>query len=319
MGVKRPESPRAEPTDLHATVVENLFDGVYYVDRGRRITYWNPGAERISGYTADDVVGRRCFDDILGHVDEEGRRLCFTHCPLVRAMAQRRGVEAEVYLHHRDGHRVPVHVRCQAVREPDGTVVGAVEIFNDDSAHRDALNRIDDLERLSSTDALTGLPNRLTAEMSLRARFEEVRKAGWPLAVLFVDIDRFKQFNDAHGHAVGDAVLTAAARSMAGAIRGSDIVARWGGEEFVVISTAANRAEIEALAERIRHLVAASEVEVEGTRLGVTVSIGATGAMFSDTVETVVERADEAMYRSKREGRNRTTFVEPELQLVPLP
>ena len=103
MGVKRPESPRAEPTDLHATVVENLFDGVYYVDRGRRITYWNPGAERISGYTADDVVGRRCFDDILGHVDEEGRRLCFTHCPLVRAMAQRRGVEAEVYLHHRDG------------------------------------------------------------------------------------------------------------------------------------------------------------------------------------------------------------------------
>ena len=198
-------------------------------------------------------------------------------------------------------------------------MVGAVEIFNDDSAHRDALNRIDDLERLSSTDALTGLPNRLTAEMSLRARFEEVRKAGWPLAVLFIDIDRFKQFNDAHGHAVGDAVLTAAARSMAGAIRGSDIVARWGGEEFVVISTAANRAEIEALGERIRHLVAASEVEVEGTRLGVTVSIGATGAMFSDTVETVVERADEAMYRSKREGRNRTTFVEPELQLVPLP
>lgn len=319
MGVRRGSSERVEPTDLHATVVENLFDGVYYVDRSRKITYWNPGAERISGYTAADVVGRRCFEDILGHVDEEGERLCFTHCPLVRSMAQRRGVEAEVYLHHRDGHRVPVHVRCQPVREPDGTVVGAVEIFNEDSAHRDALHRIDDLERLSSTDALTGLPNRLTAEMSLRARLEEVRKAGWPLAVVFVDVDRFKQFNDEHGHAVGDAVLTAAARSMAGAIRGSDIVARWGGEEFVVISTAATRAEIEVLAERIRNLVAASEVEIDGSRLGVTVSIGMTPARASDTVESIVERADEAMYSSKRAGRNRTTFVEPELQLVPLP
>jgi diguanylate cyclase (GGDEF)-like protein/PAS domain S-box-containing protein len=297
------------PSDLHATIVENLFDGVYYVDRQRTITYWNPAAERISGYRAEEVVGRRCFDNILRHVNDGGDQLCFSGCPLVAAMAQRRGVEAEVYLHHADGHRVPVHVRCQPVRESDGTVVGAVEIFNEDKVYREAMHRIDDLERLSSTDALTGLVNRRTAEMSLRSRHRDLQEAGWPLGVLFVDIDHFKRFNDAHGHAAGDAVLGVVARSIANGLRESDLAARWGGEEFLVVTAAATELQILQIAERVRTLVAASDTSVDGRQLGVTVSVGAALATPADTVEALVARADRAMYESKAGGRNRTTLA----------
>ena len=297
------------PTDLHATVVENLYDGVYYVDRRRTITYWNPAAERISGFDAASVVGHRCFDDILGHVDEEGHRLCTQGCPLVRSMAQRRGVEAEVFLHHRDGHRVPVHVRCQPIRDARGEVVGAIEIFNEDGTYRETLRRIEALERLSSTDELTRIANRRGAELSLRARLQDMEDAGWPLGVLLADIDRFKEFNDEHGHAVGDDVLRVVARSMTGSLRESDFAARWGGEEFLILTAASDRQQIERLGERIRTLISASTVtDANGCRLSVTLSLGATLAVPGDTVGTLVGRADHAMYESKSRGRDSVTF-----------
>lgn len=302
-----PEGPAPESPTLHKTVVENLFDGVYYVDRKRTITYWNPAAARITGYDEASVVGRRCFEDILGHVDDAGRRLCQDGCPLVRAMAQRRGVESEMYLHHRDGHRVPVHVRCQPIREPNGTVIGAVEIFNEDVLYRDALRRIGTLERLSSTDTLTELPNRRTAEMSLRSRLHDVQDAGWPLGVLFADIDLFKQFNDQHGHAVGDEVIRVVGRSITAALRESDLAARWGGEEFVILTAASDNEQIEALGQRIRILVAASAISIDTEEVNVTLSIGATLAVPEDTAETLIDRADAAMYVSKSRGRNRLT------------
>ena len=297
------------PLDLHETVVENLFDGVYYVDRKRTITYWNPAAERISGYDAETVVGRRCFDNILGHVDDKGAELCKRACPLMKSMSQRRGVEAEVFLRHRDGHRVPVHVRCQPISDPDGRVVGAVEIFNEDGAYRDALSRIAALEKVSRTDTLTGLPNRMMAELSLRSRLNDVRDAGWPLGLLFADIDHFKRFNDEHGHAVGDDVLRVVARSLVAGLRQADLAARWGGEEFVIMSATSSVAELETVGQRLRSLVASSPLVVDGEPVTVTLSMGGTLAVAADTIETLVDRADGAMYLSKTGGRDRLTFV----------
>lgn len=297
-------------SDLHETVVENLFDGVYYVDRKRTITYWNPAAERISGYDAASVVGRHCFDNILGHVDDAGRQLCQEGCPLVQSMAQRRGCEAEVYLHHRDGHRVPVHVRCQPIRDPDGTVVGAIEIFNEDGAYRESLSRIATLEQLSSTDQLTELPNRRAAELSLQSRLHDVKEAGWPLGLLFADIDHFKRFNDEHGHAVGDEVLQVVGRSLTAGLRESDLAARWGGEEFVIVTAASDQEQIEALGRRLRSLVASSTIPVGGAQVNVTLSMGATLAGPADTVETLVARADAAMYLSKNNGRDQLTCAD---------
>jgi len=125
-----PDSPKFS-TSFHEKLLDSLYDGVYFVDQDRRITYWNHGAETLTGYTASDAVGRQCFDNFLEHVDEGGCALCVNDCPLAATIGDGQRREAEVYLRHKAGHRIPVSVRVAPLRDTEGLVVGAVEIFTD--------------------------------------------------------------------------------------------------------------------------------------------------------------------------------------------
>ena len=111
-------------------LLDQISDGVYFVTLDRRITYWNGGAERITGYGAHEVLGHSCAEGILRHVDDAGHQLCVQGCPLLAVMKDGRPREARVYLHHKDGHRVPVTVKGQALRDSGGKIVGSVEVFS---------------------------------------------------------------------------------------------------------------------------------------------------------------------------------------------
>jgi len=117
------------------TAVDSLDVGVYLVDRHRKIVDWNRGAERISGYLRQDVTGRFCRDDILVHSDENEAVLCGTDCPLAGCMRDGQSREAPVYLRHRAGHRVPVHVRAVPLRDEKGNICGAAEIFEEPTGY----------------------------------------------------------------------------------------------------------------------------------------------------------------------------------------
>lgn len=106
--------------------MDNLYDGVYFVDTERQITYWNKGAERIAGHPAAHMVGKRCYDNILNHVDENGNYLCFSGCPLAATIEDGKPREAEVYLKHADGHRVPILVRVSPIKNEAGIITGAL-------------------------------------------------------------------------------------------------------------------------------------------------------------------------------------------------
>jgi diguanylate cyclase (GGDEF)-like protein len=182
-----------------------------------------------------------------------------------------------------------------------------VEIFNEDSAVRLARGELDELRRMSHLDPVTGLRNRTALELSLRARLNDVVESGWPLGLLFVDIDRFKNVNDHYGHEGGDRVLSTIGATLANSLRPSDIVGRWGGDEFVALAPTQELAALEVLAERVRMLVEASTTTIGEADVPVTVSVGVTISGPSDTPESVVARGDVAMYESKRLGRNRIT------------
>ena len=127
-----PEQAAALNVPAAEALLEAMSEAVYAVDTDRRVTYWNPAAERLTGYRASDVVGRRCWDNILSHVDDKGAVLCTTGCPLPATIEGGRAREAHVFLRHRDGHRVPVAVRAAALCSADGAVIGAVEVFRDE-------------------------------------------------------------------------------------------------------------------------------------------------------------------------------------------
>ncbi len=294
--------------DFYRAVLDNLYDGVYSVDQNGRITYWNRGAERISGFGRSEVTGKKCSDNLLIHVDQEGNALCTGgSCPLKKTIGDGAPREAEIYLHHKEGHRVPVSVRIVPMRDADGRIIGAVETFSDNSAKVAALQRIKELEKMAYVDPLTGLANRRYTQISLRARLEEVRRYGWPLGVLLTDIDHFKKVNDKYGHDVGDKVLKMVAQTLRKASRTFDLVGRWGGEEFLSLAPNLNGDELSSLADRFRMLVEQSSLPAGSHIVRVTVSLGATLARSNDTVVALLERADRLMYQSKNSGRNRVS------------
>ncbi|OGV63458.1 MAG: diguanylate cyclase [Lentisphaerae bacterium RIFOXYC12_FULL_60_16] len=297
-----------ETPDFYRTLLDNLTEGVYFVDQNRIIRYWNTGAEQISGYSAAEVIGHACHDNILQHVDNEGNPMCTGSCPLVRAMQCCKPIRTEAYLKHKDGHRVPVLIRSIPIRNPDGKITGAVELFSEDAARRVMQERIHQLEHLSLLDPLTGVANRRYLDMTLNARFDQMHRYNWNFAVLFMDIDHFKTVNDTWGHAIGDRVLRLIAQTLRDSSRSFDIVGRWGGEEFVVIADNVENTLLQTIAERYRVLIESSSLPVESGSLRVTISIGASVVQPTDDPSHLISRADQCMYRSKREGRNRVTI-----------
>jgi len=291
--------------DFYRELLDNLHDGVYFVDRDRRITFWNKGAERLSGFSAAEVVGRRCSDNILTHVDAEACQLCTGPCPLAATIEDGRARESDIFLHHKAGHRMPVSVRVSPIRDGEGRILGAVEEFSDNSFKTAALDRLVELQQLALLDPVTGVGNRRYAEVRLRAAVDALQRYGWGFGVLFLDLDRFKEVNDTHGHDVGDKVLRMVARTLGGNLRSVDAVGRWGGEEFVAVIASATAEHLLLAAERSRKLVAAAVLDAGSSRVRVTVSIGATMARADDTPQSLVQRADSLMYRAKAGGGNR--------------
>jgi len=291
-------------------VIDNLNDGVYIVDRERLISYWNKGAERITGYSNRQAMGRSCRDNLLNHVTAEGIVLCQTHCPLAACMEDGKVREVEVFLHHADGHRIPVQIRAAPMRDQKEKIIGAVETFSSSTALMTVRRELQDLRRTSSTDSLTGIGNRRYLEGRLRAVVAEFQQHIDPAAgIIFMDIDRFKQINDTCGHEVGDKVLRMVGATLRQSLRQTDVLGRWGGEEFVaVLYDVASLDALKTVSEKLRALVEASRLDFTGGSLSVTISMGATRLLPDDTPESVLHRADTLMYQSKQAGRNRVSF-----------
>jgi diguanylate cyclase (GGDEF)-like protein len=162
-----------------------------------------------------------------------------------------------------------------------------------------------ELALASRRDALTGLPNRRAFEEDLARAAARAERSGTPLAVVALDVDRFKAVNDAHGHAAGDAVLRAVAARAASAIRAGDVLARLGGEEFGILLPGADLTRAAEAAERVRAAIAAAPVEAEARALAVTASFGCAERAAGEAPHALMARADARLYEAKRAGRNR--------------
>ena len=289
-------------------ILDNLCVGIYFLDRDRKITYWNKGAETITGYSAAEVIGRGCSDNILVHIDQQGTQLCRELCPAAKTLIDGQRHEAEVFLRHKQGYRLPVRTCIDPIVNSDGIIIGAVELFTDISSNMALREQVHELEKMALFDGMTEIGNRRYAQMNLHARFNERKRYGWDFGLMFIDIDRFKLFNDSHGHDVGDRVLKMVAKTLSSNIRSFDVACRWGGDEFVVILVHIDPEGLFSTAEKLRTLVGQSAFFENNEQIHVTVSIGATLVHDNDTTATLMQRADSLMYRSKKTGCNKVSI-----------
>ena len=288
-----------ETASRFASVVDSMADAVVCSTPEGVITGWNRAAEKLFGWRADEVIGLSVT-------------LLLPPDPTDEARAQPEGMtgsqsagEVEVVRRRRDGSLVEVSVVWSPWRDAQGQVVEMIALARDITERR-RMERA--LQHQATHDALTGLPNRALLADRLDQALAAATRSGGPLAVLVLDLDDFKVVNDAAGHAVGDLLLVETAHRLGSALRPGDTVARFGGDEFVVICTDADADAAAAVAERL-HEALGPAMEVEGQRHHVTASIG---IALSPPLrgEDLMRSADVAMSDAKSTGRARSRLFE---------
>lgn len=293
---------------LNEEIVENIIEGAYFVDKERTISTWNHGAEEITGFSSNEVVNRKCYDNILNHVDENGVALCFQGCPLQASMGDGIKRETNIYIQHKDGHRVPILVRAIPLFNEKNEVIGAIEFFNEYKNDNLLMSKIERYRKESSEDQLTKIPNRRYLETIIESKIRDFYTLNTPFGICFLDIDNFKKVNDTYGHDIGDEILKIVTKTVQSNLRNNDYIGRWGGEEFIVIFSNVDKYGISKVSEKVRHLIEKSKYRSSVLEVQVSVSIGATISLATDTVESIVKRADELMYKSKLDGKNKVTL-----------
>jgi len=303
-----------EDPGFHEALLESLHDGVYLVDRDCRIVYWNRGAERIAGHLRHEVIGRRCGEEVLSHCTALGDTLCGSNCPLAAALAHGKHRQAEAYLRHKRGHRLPVRVRASPIHDQHGAIVGAVEVFEETSPGAGLIERFKELGPFGCIDALTGLATHALTELRLKHRLEEFQAFGIPFGVLLIDIDHLKAHNLTYGYRAGDEMLRVVAESMARAVGSQAFLGRWDRELFLGILAKCDRRKLREAGERIRALVEGSSIAWWGDRIGLTVSVGGCLVAPGDDAASLLSRAQQLLEAAQERGGNQVKLEGRELE-----
>jgi diguanylate cyclase (GGDEF)-like protein/PAS domain S-box-containing protein len=269
-------------------------DSILTIDAGRHVLYANPQAEAIAGRSASDLVGGACHDGFFDCVEP-----C-ADCPAVGVFetgdVAERTVAQEVGGHHRWLEQV-----FYPVLGSDGGVESVIEATRDTTTRRMAESTI---HRMAFYDALTDLPNRSLFLDRLSTAISRAKRRDHGVAVIFVDLDEFKEINDTYGHAVGDGLLKAAGVRLSDLLRDEDTVARYGGDEFTIMARVGSREDAGEIARRVIESVGEC-FRVGGHQLCLKASIGiATYPQDGERGIDLIRNADAAMYRAKDSGGN---------------
>ncbi|SFU64508.1 putative bifunctional diguanylate cyclase/phosphodiesterase [Pseudoduganella namucuonensis] len=286
-------------------IVHSAEEGIWEIDSRARTSFVNPKMAQMLGYAIEEMLDQ----PLVAFMDDEGRAI------MERNIARRQQGIAERHefkFMRKDGKELWTTLATNPIFDNDGVYLGALALVTDITASRQSSELI---WRQANFDALTGLPNRHMLHDRLAHEMKKARREGLLLALLFIDLDQFKQINDKFGHEQGDALLVEAAARITACVRASDTLARLGGDEFVVIVSGLDHV---SSAERVaQHIIAAlaRPFELAGDSGHVSASVGiAFYPSDASEADELLRHADQAMYAAKSAGRNRYNYFTPDLQ-----
>ncbi len=298
-------SAAAADAALLPQVLEQLHDGVCLLDLKDRIRFWNPGAERITGYKQEEVVGRNCHDRVFSHSNQEGCSSCGDGCPNKSVIATGERQDAEYFLHHKDGYRLPISLRVAPLRGHAGSIIGTIHIFAERQQGLAALEHAKDYERFTFLDPLTEAGNRKYTEVALHQALEAFIRYGRRPGIAMIDIDRMTHLNRSFGLTVGDQVLKAVTKTVISCLRPYDFLGRWRDDQFYAILADTHAEHLAALANQCRAQVAGSALDMGAHCVQASISVGTSLLVPNDTLSTWLGRAERNLREAKSEGGNR--------------
>ncbi len=287
--------------EIFRTVLDSLQTGVNVVDRSGKIFFWNQGAERITGHMRHDVVGRPCHDNVLVHCNQQGCVDCGASCPFRRTMHDGKSREVRMRLRHKAGHPVPVLIRIVALRDAHGSIIGLAESFEEQRLASDRDRRQQSLAASGCMDETSGVANHEFTQFRLRENLASLAQYHLPFGITCIQVDHVQDFRATYGRQAGDAILRLVAQTMRDSLRPSDLVGRWGEDEFLAILMDCESGGVQRTAERIRKVVACAGLRWWGDDLSVSTSIGWAVAQAGDTIEALVQRARSSLQQASRQ------------------
>jgi len=292
-------------TERAQVTLNSIGDAVMSTDMSGYVTYLNVVAEQMTGWLDQEARGKP-LAEVFHIINGNTRELAPN--PIELAIQTNCTVElsANCILIRRDGRESSIEDSAAPIHDRTGTIIGAVIVFHDVSMSKSIR---EEMSRLALQDVLTGLPNRLVLMDRLSQAIATARRNDKRVAVMYIDLDGFKQINDTLGHSAGDSILKSVAMRLVGCVRCSDTVCRQGGDEFVVLLSEIRHAEDACvLARKVLNALTLTPLLAD-TDLRVTASIGlSTYPQDGDVAETLIEIADAAMYKAKAMGRNKYWF-----------
>jgi diguanylate cyclase (GGDEF)-like protein/PAS domain S-box-containing protein len=307
---RRINADRLSLESRYRAIIEQAQDGLLVADaRTGEIVDANPAVQEQLGFTLDELRGRSVLSVLRGPNDSQDAVIA-----TLARVEPSRGIELVQWL--KDGRQMDVEVSCVPIESRDRRLVSYLmrDLSERKKAQTQLLANQQRLDKLANHDHLTGLPNRLFLQAHLPEAIARCQETGLMLAVLFLDLDRFKHINDSRGHEVGDKLLQEIAKRVRAAVRPADIVVRMGGDEFVVVLHRVNSPDEVAIAATRINEVLSAPVMIDGRALVATVSIGV--SMFPRDGATMVEllkHSDTAMYQAKDLGRNNFQVFSPQM------
>jgi len=290
---------------LSASVFENTDEGVVITDEDGNVLDVNRAFSEILGYTRDEVIGRNPRMWKSGRHDHDFYR------EMWQSLSETGRWRGEIWNRNKQGLVVPEWLNISGVFLESGELTHYVAVFSDISRIKQSQ---DTLHQLAHLDPLTGLPNRLLLTECLQHAIERAKRSGAGIAVVFLDVDRFKRINDSLGHPIGDGLLKEVAARLRATVRHEDTVARLGGDEFVLVLEGIGRARDAQIT--VGRILASFEapLRLEGHEVGVTASLGISLYPHDgEDVTTLLRNADTAMYQAKESGRNSYHFYTEDL------
>lgn len=284
-------------------VLENMHEGVVFVDQDLNILLWNRAVEKLTGLAASRVLHQRWSCRVMALRDQDGRPLSDHDCPLARARRQQTDGIQRVMLRNQTGEDVSIDLHAVPVLGPGGVLQGVTVLLHDASQQIMMERRLEKLHWKATRDPLTDVPNRAEFDRVHANLVKTHGSSGSSYSLLICDIDHFKHVNDTYGHQAGDEVLVSFASLLRRLATPDDLVARYGGEEFTMLCPHCDHDEIVARAEKVRRELETLPQHCLDNRK-ITASFGVTEIQAGDTPETMLRRADRALLRAKESGRN---------------
>jgi diguanylate cyclase (GGDEF)-like protein/PAS domain S-box-containing protein len=301
--------PELNDPAIYQTVLDGLETGVYIVDRERRIRFWNQGAENITGYLRQDVVGHFLRDHLLTNSDASKDFDADPDDPVNQAFRDGKPSVLNASLLHKEGFRFPIVLHTNPIRNTHGTVIGVSESFEKNRASTEFMRRRSALADFGCLDITTGVATQGYMETQIRENLTTFAEHRIPFGLFLLQIDDLDQYRASRGPGVIPTILRITAQTLENCLRPTDILGCWGKYQFLAILTDCKEAEVALVGERVRRIIGRSEIEWWGDKFSVTSPVGGAGCRAGDSVDDLIGRAEASLRESVVSGGNRVTVL----------